>query len=543
MSDISNSDAAKCAELAALLQSDNVTARGNAVSALVLLGPVAIPAVLEAVVQVNLESENWSERLQPGYAAEVLSRFGAVSVPFVVDAINNSSGTARDLLLTMVADLKPPELWLEMAPLLFSIYVERLNLLPGCKLTPSSKSLSALGPFALPHYCEAFAKTEVKGWKILQYFLRKPDAIPILLSNLSHANIAVQANAAAVLLKLTSDALQRIDSHVGDPEPLQKPAVDKLVSLLSDTDEQVRQIALDALSGAQEKFTYLPDLVLPAVLEQILREIQPSTSDAAQESCASQENFATSSTLPVLPTYNFVKTTLERQYDDSTVPATNGNGVQASEGNAINEANSKSSVEADFSACKVEKPLDFRSFGQPSFFKKHIILSVNLRGFRVKTPEGRPSEEMCGLGPATRSNASHCNNTSFYAYDGERMLQLVNTEANRNISEVLRSECLKLEELDAVELAWFFCHMIIRGSHTVVEPAASSDNEPDNEFNDEFYKDSAVSKPAITGNQVDGWKLHFWTMQSYGGCMPSMPNLCEHTVAISGNYYFNHVES
>lgn len=521
-----------------------VTDPGWAVSkALKKIGPVAIPAILQAVEQANLESNDRNERMLPSNAARVLSEYGSVSVQPVIDAISSSSGRKRDAVLSMIRSLKPPALSDEMLPLLYRLFVDALNSGPRNDVSQIWQAFDALGMSALPYYCEAFGSTNLQAWKILQLniHIRRAGAIPVLMTSMSHANSAVQANAAAVLLKVTSEAVQRMDSNIGDPEPLQVPAVEKLVALLSDNDEQVRLVALEALATASEKCNYSPVLKLPAALLAILKDARspvwqqadPESGDIGKRTfdafgeliksgCLSQSEQppkadAAEVSLPSIPTFDFIKQVLERELAQSVVAAWGDNQPEEVVG------------QPDFSARRLEQPLGAGCFGQPTFFNKHIVIEVSIRGYLFKPP-GERFGRLCGLWHPTPSSFWSGSTNLLYAYDGKRLYHLGGASAKGNISEVFRAEALKLDQADPVELAWFFCHTVVPGSHTVVEPAEGSD------------QDSAVTSPSVIVTEGSGWKVHFWTLHSHGGCCPSMPTLCEHTVDVSPRFDITYTE-
>jgi len=145
---------------------------------------------------------------------------------------------------------------------------------------------------------------------------------------------------------------------------------------------------------------------------------------------------------------------------------------------------------------------------QASFLKKHTLLYVGI--------SGRAFRDYNGL----------------YAFDGARLIHLNSPQANKHLSEVLRSEALKLDQIEPIWLADLLSRSLLplsrmgfsfRG-HFVVEP--SSDVE----------QVSAVTKPAVQATEEGGWNVHFWSQFWWGGCTARTPLLFKHTVVISPEY-------
>ncbi len=145
---------------------------------------------------------------------------------------------------------------------------------------------------------------------------------------------------------------------------------------------------------------------------------------------------------------------------------------------------------------------------QASFLKKHILLDVGIndRAFR--------------------------NYTGLYAFDGAHLIHLKGPQANNNLSEVLRSEALKLDQIEPILVTNLLTRSLLplsrlgyslRG-HFVAAPSTDAEQE------------SAVTKPTVQTTEEGGWNVHFWTQFWWGGCTAKTPLLFEHTVGISPDY-------
>lgn len=145
---------------------------------------------------------------------------------------------------------------------------------------------------------------------------------------------------------------------------------------------------------------------------------------------------------------------------------------------------------------------------QASFLKKHTLLYVSIRDRAFRA----------------------C--TGLYAFDGTQLIHLNGPTAKNHLSEILRSEALKLDQIEPI---WFIDLLTrsllplsrmgysLRG-HFVVAPSADGEQE------------SAVTIPVVQATEDGGWNVHFWSQFWWGGCTARTPLLFEHTVAISPEY-------
>jgi hypothetical protein len=107
------------------------------------------------------------------------------------------------------------------------------------------------------------------------------------------------------------------------------------------------------------------------------------------------------------------------------------------------------------------------------------------------------------------------------------MIPLDGENATNGVSEVFRAEGINLDQIDPCELSCFFSHTVVPGlinQHCVVEPSEGSDDG------------SAVKSPSVTRTDDNGWTVNFWTLSRVGGCFPTAPSLCEHTVNVSPQF-------
>ncbi|HEY9785877.1 MAG TPA: hypothetical protein V6D17_10780 [Candidatus Obscuribacterales bacterium] len=218
---------------------------------------------------------------------------------------------------------------------------------------------------------------------------------------------------------------------------------------------------------------------------------------------------------PPMPSYSFIKEALECQFPSGIVVSRMG----------VQKKNEKGDFEyrveeergpAVFSASHLNNPLSAHSPGQPKFFKKHILVAISA------------GQEFRGSG------GPFGGSRGLYAYDGTRLTHLDGDDAKRNVGEILRAEALELHKIDPVELSWFFCHTIVPGfigAHTVVAPS------------EDAKANEVVTKPSLARTENHGWKIHFWTTEIQGGCFPTIPTLCEHTIIVSPQYDIDYVQN
>ncbi|MGH9550633.1 MAG: HEAT repeat domain-containing protein, partial [Terriglobales bacterium] len=268
---------------------------------------------------------------------------------------------------------------------------------------------------------------------------------------MSNANPYIQANSAAAILKLVPDG---------------SDAVETLVTLFSDDNEQVRLVALRAVADAHSTCEKLVPalkkawqdpgsevrkqatecLAVNGYLGRITNDLIASVGAAIFESTAQ----ADSSDLnhPSMPSDSFIKETMQHQFGENV---------------------------RFYSA---------RRLDQPQFLRKNILLEVGGNAFGMR-----------GLGAEA---------SGLYAFDGRRLMYLNGPEGKNHIGDILRSELVQLDQVDPVELARFFTGTLLGGyvSHhqSVVEPSAG------------FESQSVVTKPSVKTTESHDLILKFWTL-------------------------------
>ena len=236
------------------------------------------------------------------------------------------------------------------------------------------------------------------------------------------------------------------------------------------------------------------------------------------ETAPAQQSATPEPQLPLMPTYSVIQEGLDRQFPNGMVVSRMGYQEKNEKGEYEHRVKEERAP-VNFTAQPIKHRLSGNNPGQPTFFKRHIMLSITA---------GQEYRWSGGLGGHGRG---------LYTYDGEKLTYVEGDDAAKNIGEVLRVEALKLDQVDSVELSWFFCQTLVMGAlgqHTVVEPSASQ--EPG----------SVITKPSVTLSE-NVWKVHFWTLkQPILGCCrgpePVVPELCEHTVTISPQFDITYEE-
>jgi len=218
--------------------------------------------------------------------------------------------------------------------------------------------------------------------------------------------------------------------------------------------------------------------------------------------------------VPFMPSYSFIKETLEHQFPYGMVKSRNDSPSQK--------------VHIDVDDAEPMKHGMNAFAGQPDFLKRHLLLAVSISGYPLVSPQGPPSSNRCCV----------------YAYDGTGMLLLTGPCATKHLSEIFRAEAIQLDQVDPVELAFFLCHILLpmgvsgyspRG-HVVIDPS----DDRNQKFGVENY--SRATKPCVEQCENEGWAVHFWTMYLQGGCTPTVPSLHEHTIKISAQFDISYEE-
>ncbi len=509
-------------------------AGGLALNVLRKIGPVAIPAILDEVRRANVNDADGQSVC--AMAGSVLSSFGSAANQPVLAALESGKSDALPSILKMLAWLRPPAHSMKMVPRICSILVDDANFCSGSCGWYARDALIPLGLSVIPDLCGSFANADRSIYPRLQRILTSfgYSAIPALVESMSHVNTTVQANAAGAILRITA----------GD----EKNAVQQLSSMLSDDDAQIRLIALEALVGVSEK-AYPgeiglqlgpdlmqawqdPDSVIRRQADEACGEIGTRTNVAVDKlmqsvSCVNIEQRSRTPgelMLPSMPGYCRMKETLERDFPMSMEIGWADNPPKMVMG------------QIDFEAQHLKDPLSANSIGQPTFFKRHILVQVFIKGYLFKNDGATGSERTCGLyADGAASGRTH----PLYAYDGARLMDIDGSGDKANVAEILRAEAIGVDQIDPVELAWFFCHLLLprfrlgfgMALHLVVEPS------------DGCEKESIVTSPSVTATENHGWTVHFWTLYHQGGCSPTIPLLCEHTVRISPNFDITYEQS
>ncbi len=289
--------------------------------------------------------------------------------------------------------------------------------------------------------------------------------------------------------------------------PLQ--AIDSIIERvpqLTDTTKKTLKAAEPIMRRAAKRDTEELSGRITAVIDRLMQALSLCQSAQAPQPAAPE------SELPLMPTYSVIQEALEHQFPSGMVVSRMGYQEKNEKGEYEHRVK-ENRAPVNFTAQHLKHPLCGNNPGQPTFFKRHIMLSITA---------GQEYRWSGGLGGHGRG---------LYTYDGERLTYVDGAGAAKNIGEVLRVEALKLDQVDPVELCWFFCQTLVMGAlgqHTVVEPTAGQ--EPG----------SVITKPSVTLSE-NGWKAHFWTLkQPILGCCrgpePVVPELCEHTVTISPQF-------
>lgn len=444
--------------------------------------PETIPAILGQVQLSNLSDKRGKAIC--AMAGNILSSFGSAAVPLVVAALESSTATSNPAIISMIASLPSAEPYLSAIcrdfidgkvdeQTLFRVWID-------------------FGYQAAPYVCQCLPHASVSFYPQLYLILKMfgYSAIPLLKSSLSHQSKAVQAHTAVAILEITGAD--------------DRDAVEKLVSLLVDDDEQSGLTVVEALAFCGDRRKEVD--AMPPVLAKALQSYAASSkishvsTEVAQrikvamaqlgsailskDQAAQDSSYEYKNPVLLMPGYELLRETLEKLFPHGMVLGT-----------------------LSFSAHQLKQPLSAQQIGQPTFLRKQILVEVRLDGYGF-----RP------FGAFT---------FGVFAYDGATLTYLEGGEANKSIGETLRKEELDLYQVDPVELSWFFCHTLVpgaRGAHVVVEPSGSQ-------------AESAVRSPSVTATAECGWIVHFWTLfRDQVGCRPSVPILCEHTVSVSRQF-------
>jgi HEAT repeat protein len=268
---------------------------GSANTLIAGIGPAVIPGVLK---EVELHSDQTDMSRTSRFAAEVLSSIGSAASQPLIDALESSTAKPLEAISLVFSLLQPPALSSEAAPALNRLFMSEVtNIRNNAK-----KALLALGPSAEASTGEFLAEqltttpfpTRVGTHPHPVYgassFIRDGllkesglSAIPALTARLSHASPEIQSRAAAWILKISPD---------------NSTAVEKLVSLLGDADEQVRLHALEAAIqtrlGVQSP---LPDLMKEKLLPAVMKAWQDRKSAVRRKACEALAVMATEDTM------------------------------------------------------------------------------------------------------------------------------------------------------------------------------------------------------------------------------------------------------
>lgn len=538
---------------------------GSVNTVLASIGPAAISPILDEVKRQIDGSKLWRTCR---FAAEALSAIGAPASRPLIEALASSTAKNREAISLLFSHLKPPALSLEAVPALCRLYLSNSTDIRN----NATKALHALGPAAAPatgefiadyltttpfppHFGHPNHSYGAASAYIREELLKESglSAIPALTARLSHNSPEIQSKAAAWILRINPD---------------DNKAVAKLLSLLANNNEQVRLLAIEAVIQARGNTQNpLPTLIKEKLLPAVIKAWQDPNSAVRRKACealavmitdealstalggvssavsssgsgagsgsgsgagsratslaarfslipnasAPTQSNAPESELPPMPTYIEIKEALESQFPKGMVVSRRGYQVKNANGGYENRVEEHREP-ISFTAQQLQHPLSGNNPGQPTFFKRHIMLSITA---------GQEFRWSGGLGGHGRG---------LYAYDGQKLTYVDGADACTNVGAVLRVEALKLDQADPVELCWFFCQTLIMsaiGQHTVVEPSASP------------APGAVVTKPSVTVTKT-GWKAHFWTLkQPILGCCrtgPVIPELCEHTVTISPQF-------
>ncbi len=496
-------------------------------NALIKFGPQAIPFILDQVQRTNIEETDGSSLCAT--AGGVLKSFDPEAKQPVLDALRSAEGPALLALMEMYRWLSPNLQSIEAAPEFCRAY----KLKEG-HMTVYSCLLS-LGPPAIPIVCEHLVTAEADTYPKFRNILTSfgYSGVPKFEELLSHANPIVQINCAMAILQVTKS----------DDDA----AVQKILQYLLGADDELRLVTLESLAWATSQRFGLGMKLVPSLSrvihdpESSARKLTEHASEemvgrmqAAIKAITKPDDAASATTtgwgapipepvspdtvisevvtskavppasvstidLPLMPTYATIKQTLESEFPEGVCVSWAGDPPVQVLGRI------------EFSASRG---------AQPRFVQRHLLVSVSIQGYSLKGGGGPPTGHTSGL----------------YAYDGVRMSHIDGgAEAKKNLSDLLRSEFEVVERLvqtDPVDLANFFCNTLVPGfrhAHRVVEPA------------DEQLNGSVVSKPSATMTDDAGCRIHFWTLESHGGCFPTVPTLREHTFTVSPDFEITYI--
>jgi len=537
------------APLIPILQSDSPYDRMNAIYVLGLLGPLAspaVPALIQAPENARLANVAWE-------VTKTLPNIGASCVvPELIKALGQAPAEAANGWASKDQDARIMEHLAAFGPAAITAAPYLVPYL-GCYI--AEKALASIGSAAIPAVIEevqrgekrhprvysnaadvlaavgvaasqplseAFdqAKTEEARLSILQIFRAKPTpshrtslpielysvlmekcfasadrkesreahavfgaygaaVIPLLSAGMSNSNPYIQANAAAAMLKYVPD-----DST----------ALEKLLTFFAHNHEQVRMVALRAVTDAGGNCEMLVPAVMKALTDpdsEVRRQAAECLKQLGQiariisklqQSCSVAEFVHTDVSdvsLP-MPSDTFIKDTLKHQFSEN---------VQF------------------YSAHRMD---------QPKFLKRHILVEVKGSPFGQKNMWSEAS--------------------GVYAYDGKQLRYLDPQNGKNIVSDILRDELLLMDQVDPSEFAWFLNGTLLGGfayqAHRVVEP---SRNGADIGL-------ELVTKPSLKAVESGGWMIEFWSKCEWGACTQTYCSFQEHHYFISEQFDITYEE-
>lgn len=439
------------------------------------MGPDAVPAVLDQVMYKSDGRQPWVY----SNSADVLAAVGAAASLPLADAFDKARTTeARLSILRIFRQGPTPSKRLKLDPALYAVLIEKC-------------------------FADEDLRLPTEMHVILNY--RGAELIPALRVTMSNASVSVQVNSAAVLLRLLPD----------DTE-----ALEKLVTHLASGDQRVRLSTLKALSDSGAKNNGSPHglVQIPRdstqtlagrcspsekrLVDALMKALQDPVSEVRKlaTECLAQSGFLgiilhqmmasmsivefkpdeIETSLPAMPTLEFIKQSLQTS-----------NEVMISSAQQI---------------------------AQPKFLRKHILIEVSGYSFGSR-----------GLGT---------HNSGLYAFDGKQLMYLNGPDGNKNIGEVFRTELMKLDQIDPVELAWFFNGTVLEGftlkTHRVVESSAVPTIEQRN--CSDSKDESLITRPSLTATENQDWIINFWTYCQWEACLGVSRSLHQHRIVVSQQF-------